>query len=614
MYDEILEIMHDYLISDNTDYALLLNGHWGTGKTYFVRNKFQNYLKIYKKESIYVSLNGLEDALKIINRVFYKKIMNHRFNMERFRTFSEKKRGEQQKGIIASLVDLILEMNVPVLKFFRVSSRHIFSKKVFNFENTIIIFDDLERISPTLSINEVLGQIFDNFIDKGIKTVVIGDVTRLQDQEQFNKIKEKIFRQSITFAPDFDKLFWNFISNRYINLEISNFLKNYYTIIRDFFKNNEDNLRTIAFCIDQFKKIYYMREKFKNVKEYLRDIFFSLSILGLEYKSNRLTDQNIEKIKQLSSENPIAVNKQQKDPYMMVFRQRYLNTDKYKFYYVESLKDFIIKGLFDPKEFSKDLNRIITKADSIKEQLLKEISCFYEFEQKDLKKKVLKLYEYVELGEFTTEKYPYIYTLVKHILDRQYLDSFDSIDEELFLKGMERAITRNSFEKTSAKQNPDEFIQSYDKKFEDRFFHKLREMIISAMETNYRDFVELNIGKIVEKVNESLMDFQIDDEIIPVYENFLALTIKYDQLSALLKLNNRGLYWLELYLEEKFKMIEKDTLYLFREDLKILKGYLKKQLSVRDELLDNMRKTRIKDVIELTERLLEQKENFVVNE
>ncbi|MDD3051805.1 MAG: P-loop NTPase fold protein, partial [Candidatus Cloacimonetes bacterium] len=215
MYNNILQILHDYLISQNTDYAILLNGKWGTGKTYFIRHKFLNYLKTYKRDYIYVSLNGLEDAQKIINRVFYKKIMNHRFNKMRFNSLKDKRDGESQKSITASLVDLILEINMPVLKFFKVSQRHIFSKKVFSFENTIIIFDDLERISPLLNIAEVLGQIFDNFIDKGIKTVVIGDVTKLVDQGLFNKVREKIFRQTVYFAPEFDKLFWNFMINRY---------------------------------------------------------------------------------------------------------------------------------------------------------------------------------------------------------------------------------------------------------------------------------------------------------------------------------------------------------------------------------------------------------------
>lgn len=38
MYDNILEAIKSYYNQKNTDYAILLNGDWGTGKTFFVEN------------------------------------------------------------------------------------------------------------------------------------------------------------------------------------------------------------------------------------------------------------------------------------------------------------------------------------------------------------------------------------------------------------------------------------------------------------------------------------------------------------------------------------------------------------------------------------------------
>ena len=34
---ELLEIIEDYLLQEETNYALLIKGNWGCGKTYFWR-------------------------------------------------------------------------------------------------------------------------------------------------------------------------------------------------------------------------------------------------------------------------------------------------------------------------------------------------------------------------------------------------------------------------------------------------------------------------------------------------------------------------------------------------------------------------------------------------
>ena len=35
------KIISDYLKNDSTDYAILINGDWGCGKTYYLTNAFK---------------------------------------------------------------------------------------------------------------------------------------------------------------------------------------------------------------------------------------------------------------------------------------------------------------------------------------------------------------------------------------------------------------------------------------------------------------------------------------------------------------------------------------------------------------------------------------------
>lgn len=51
MQEQILESIEDYLKSNITEYAILINGNWGSGKTYFIRKniveKYNNSIYIY---------------------------------------------------------------------------------------------------------------------------------------------------------------------------------------------------------------------------------------------------------------------------------------------------------------------------------------------------------------------------------------------------------------------------------------------------------------------------------------------------------------------------------------------------------------------------------------
>ena len=49
--EELVESILDYVRSDYTDYAIMINGEWGSGKTYFWNHKIRNKIeKKFKKE------------------------------------------------------------------------------------------------------------------------------------------------------------------------------------------------------------------------------------------------------------------------------------------------------------------------------------------------------------------------------------------------------------------------------------------------------------------------------------------------------------------------------------------------------------------------------------
>jgi uridine kinase len=68
---EIEQIVTDYLKAENTDYAILINGDWGSGKTHYIKNTLFNKISAIdsfytdkknnteKYKPLYVSLYGM---------------------------------------------------------------------------------------------------------------------------------------------------------------------------------------------------------------------------------------------------------------------------------------------------------------------------------------------------------------------------------------------------------------------------------------------------------------------------------------------------------------------------------------------------------------------------
>ena len=81
--DDLIESILDYVRSDYTDYAIMINGEWGSGKTYFWNNQVKKKIESLKLNgkkftTIYMSLYGISNLEEIskktldrLNQVFF---------------------------------------------------------------------------------------------------------------------------------------------------------------------------------------------------------------------------------------------------------------------------------------------------------------------------------------------------------------------------------------------------------------------------------------------------------------------------------------------------------------------------------------------------------------
>ena len=89
--DELVESILDYIRKPYTDHAIMINGEWGSGKTYFWNNKVKSKIesidingKRYK--TIYMSLYGISNLDDISKKIFIE--MNPNLNKSISKNFN----------------------------------------------------------------------------------------------------------------------------------------------------------------------------------------------------------------------------------------------------------------------------------------------------------------------------------------------------------------------------------------------------------------------------------------------------------------------------------------------------------------------------------------------
>ena len=166
--EELIECICDYVRKPYTDYAIMINGEWGSGKTYFWNNKLRNRLesisvngKNYK--TIYMSLYGINSLEEISKKIF---IETNPMISKSLKKFVDNRHGNSIPEYVKTGLDMAnlfgnMSYNTDKLDF----------SKLFAIDDKILCFDDLERAN--VDVIDILGYI-NNFVEHdGIKTILI---------------------------------------------------------------------------------------------------------------------------------------------------------------------------------------------------------------------------------------------------------------------------------------------------------------------------------------------------------------------------------------------------------------------------------------------------------
>ena len=87
--EDLVESILDYIRSDYTDYAVMINGEWGVGKTHFWNNKIRKKIESMQLNgkrytTIYMSLYGISNLEDISKKIFIETTQLMDKNLRKF--------------------------------------------------------------------------------------------------------------------------------------------------------------------------------------------------------------------------------------------------------------------------------------------------------------------------------------------------------------------------------------------------------------------------------------------------------------------------------------------------------------------------------------------------
>lgn len=220
------ERIEEYLIGENgylksnisNHKIIMLSGKWGSGKTFFWKNKIIEELNKDKKiPNHYISLYGKKSIEEIENEIFLK-IFESVDSFE-----SREKAVKLSKNVVNLLSSFSSAVNFfgvnldiskisdnPLDKLEEILKNKKLEKTVeYLNSGAIICFDDFERKSKDIDLNDLFGFITQLTLNFSCKVVIIlnDDAFEESDKTIFSNVKEKSVSKYLKYEPTIKELF-----------------------------------------------------------------------------------------------------------------------------------------------------------------------------------------------------------------------------------------------------------------------------------------------------------------------------------------------------------------------------------------------------------------------
>ena len=486
--EDLVESILDYVRADYTDYAIMINGEWGSGKTYFWNHKVKNKIESLqlngrKYTTIYMSLYGISNLEEISKKIFIETTQLMDKNLKKYMD-------SHGQTTIPEYAKTGLDM----ANFFGVSKNgeKIDYQEFFSTDDKVLCFDDLERAN--VDVVDILGYI-NNFVEHDhIKTIIICNEKELatkfkssniemktfiatylldkqheltQDEQKpmvekirdkieyvfdnandYERIKEKLIGETFEYAPKFNYIINGLLLRYERNPDLIRFLReNTNLIISTFNKSGTRNLRILKHALNDFKKIFEIVNKaYPNQKiRVLQTMLIFTIAVSFEIKAGKVTKNKFINIQSNEEYKAILVSSRvlmdNRQFYIKEFDNNYYFNFKSEYRFFKFIEIYVRTRIFDIKALKKDMDAIINTIDTEKlpgyKRLLTEE--YWKISDEQFPGIIREVIEEVKKGSLQLIEIVKLFSYYSYFIKRDLISNDMNETKQIFMEGMNKS-------------------------------------------------------------------------------------------------------------------------------------------------------------------------------
>ena len=629
--EELIENILDYVRADYTDYAIMINGEWGSGKTYFWNNKVKNKIESIqingkKYTTIYMSLYGISNLEDISKKIFIETTQLMDKNMKKYMETHEKES-----------IPEYAKTGLDMAHFFGVTqnSDKVDYDRFFSTDDKVLCFDDLERAN--VDVIDILGYI-NNFVEHDhIKTILICNekelstkikssnlemktfiATYLLDKEgtlltadkplvekiaqkieyvfdkanDYERIKEKLIGETFDYAPRFNYIIDGLLMRYESNKDLIRFLReNTGLITNTFIKSGTRNLRILKHALNDFKKVFEnVNKQYPNTNyRVLQTMLIFTIAISFEIKAGKITKDKFININSNEEYKAILVSSRvlmdNRQFYIKEFDNNYYFNFKSDYRFFKFIEVYVRTRIFDTKIFKDDMEMIIKTIDTEKlpghKRLLTEE--YWKISDEQFPGIIEEVIEKVKSGDLQLIELVKLFAYFSYFSRRRLINYDMATIKEIFIGGMDKAAENSEYVENIEEEismigldvgdDMDEILE---------YFHKLNANLEEKM---YRERAErifncipMKMETFYDKFAQEAMETPILNHYDP-YQMFQRITCASNEDIVLIK---------EMLLDRALKHRDKlaDEYQFFKKLKTVLEDYCKgKAISIKVVLL-----------------------------
>lgn len=483
--EDLVESILDYVRADYTDYAIMINGEWGSGKTYFWNNKIRNKIDSLtfngkKYTTIYMSLYGISNLEDISKKIFIETTQLMDKDMRKYMHTNDK-----------TSIPEYAKTGLDMAHFFGVSQNgdKLDYSQFFSTDDKVLCFDDLERAN--VDVIDILGYI-NNFVEHDhIKTIIICNekelatklkssnlemktfiATYLLDKEgtllkadrplvekigekieyvfdkanDYERIKEKLIGETFEYAPKFSYIINGLLMRYETNPDLIRFLREHTNLITNtFIKSGTRNLRILKHALNDFQKVFETVNKFypnTNLIVLQTMLIFTIAV-SFEIKAGKITKDKFVNINSNEEYKSILVSSRvlmdNRQFYIKEFDNNYYFNFKSDYRFFKFIEIYVRTRIFDMKAFKNDMEMIIQTIDTEKlpgyKRLLTEE--YWKISDEQFPKVIDEIIDNVKNGDLELIDLIKLYAYFSYFSRRKLINYSQAEVKQIFLDGMD---------------------------------------------------------------------------------------------------------------------------------------------------------------------------------